>query len=147
MKKTSILLIAVWLTLFSTALQGQTISTYAGGVGGSGSATGDGGAATAAGMRSRGITIDRYGSVYLADEYNHVVRKITAAGIISTIAGTGTAGFSGDGGAATAAKLYGPTHVAVDTAGNVYISDNRNSWVRKVSASGVITTFAGTGTA
>ncbi len=120
------------------------ISTIAGGSScGSG---GDGGPATAAGLcDAEDITVDISGNIYIADRLNNRVRKISTAGIITTVAGTGTAGYSGDGGAATAAMLYNPTGVAVDTSGNVYIADGHNYRIRKVNTSGIISTFAGTG--
>ena len=87
-------------------------------------------------------------NLYIADTFNNVVREVNlTTGIITTVAGTGTAGFSGDGGPATSAELYDPSGVAVDSAGNVYIADSDNEVVRKVTASTqVITTIAGTGT-
>ncbi len=111
---------------------------------------GDGGAATSAELnRTEGVAIDSAGNVYIADWQNNRVRKVdSATGIITTIAGNGTAGYAGDGGAATSAELKGPTGVAVDSTGNVYIADQANNRIRKVNAgTGVITTVAGTGTA
>lgn len=108
--------------------------------------TGDGGQATTAELNGpRGVTEDIYGNLYIAEYYGQRVRKVTPSGVITTIAGTGTAGFSGDGGPATSAKLNGPYRVTVDSAGNVYIPDSSNSRVRKVSPSGIITTIAGNG--
>jgi len=107
---------------------------------------GDGGPATSAQVNEpEGIAVDRSGSVYIVDYGNSKIRKIDASGTIDTIAGTGTFGFSGDGGPATAAFLNQPTGVAVDSAGNVYIADNQNSRVRKIDTSGTITTIAETG--
>jgi RHS repeat-associated protein len=111
--------------------------------------SGDGGAALAAELyMPTGVAVDSAGNLYIADEYNHRIRKVTAStGVISTVAGTGVPGFSGDGGAATSAKLYYPTGVAVDSAGNLYIADFDNDRIRKVAAStGIITTVAGNGT-
>jgi trimeric autotransporter adhesin len=109
--------------------------------------SGDGGAATAAKLYyPLGVAVDGSGNVYIADEDNHRIRKVNPLGIISTIAGNGTVGYSGDGGAATAAELDDPTGVAVDGSGNVYIADQANSVIRKVDLSGVISTFAGNGT-
>ena len=87
-------------------------------------------------------------NLYIADTFNNVVREVNlTTGIITTIAGTGTAGFSGDGGPATSAELFDPSGVAVDSAGDVYIADSDNEVVREVTASTqVITTIAGTGT-
>jgi len=107
---------------------------------------GDGGAATAAKLNTpRGIAVDAAGNVYIAEELNHAVRKISTSGIITTIAGTGTYGYSGDGGPATAAKIDHPWGLAVDAAGNVYVSDNFSYSIRKISTSGIITTVAGIG--
>jgi len=88
------------------------------------------------------IAVDSKGNLYIADSLNHRVRKVSG-GIITTIAGTGVAGYTGDGAAATAADLNTPSGVAVDSAGNVYISDTKNFVIRKVSTSGIITTYAG----
>jgi len=120
-------------------------------VAGSGSSTfsGDGGPATSAGfVNVFTIALDAAGNIYIADPYAQRIRKVTAStGIINTIAGTGLSGYSGDGIPATTAKLYNPTDVAVDAAGNVYIADLFNSRVRKVDAvTGIITTVAGNGT-
>ena len=95
------------------------------------------------------ISLHHLGNIYIADQVNHRIRKVTVStGIISTIAGTGTSSYSGDGGAATSATLYYPHGVALDTASNVYIADTYNHRIRKVTIStGIITTFAGTGTA
>ncbi len=108
--------------------------------------TGDGGAATAAELKTpNGVVVDGAGNIYIADQGNNVIRKVNTAGIISTIAGTGTAGFSGDGGPATAAGLNAPTSITVDAAGNLYIGDDGNHRIREVSTSGIITTIAGNG--
>ena len=80
-----------------------------------------------------GITLDAAGNAYLADFNNNRIRKITPDGTISTVAGTGTAGFSGDGGAATKDELYKPTRVTADAAGNLFIADQFNNRVRKVT--------------
>ena len=109
-------------------------------------ASGDNGLATAAGMDPFDVAVDTRQNVYVADRANNLIRKITPAGIISTIAGTGLPGYSGDGGLATSAMLSGPTGVAVDSAGNVYICDRDNGFLRRVTAGGLITTIAGTGT-
>lgn len=109
---------------------------------------GDGGQAAAAQIsRPYQIDIDGAGNLYIADTDNHVVRKVTPTGVISTIAGrAGEHGFAGDGGSATAALLDTPAGVAVDGAGNVYISDTLNARIRKVTAStGIMSTFAGNG--
>ncbi|MEU7022642.1 RICIN domain-containing protein [Streptomyces sp. NPDC046203] len=95
----------------------------------------------------RGVAVDGMGTVYIADSENHQVRKVTTDGRICTVAGTGTKGFGGDGGPATAAQLDGPYGVAVDGMGTVYIADHNNRRIRKVTADGRISTIAGTGTA
>jgi hypothetical protein len=128
------------------ALMPGIISTVAGnGVAGY---TGNGGAATGAEMNSpQRIAVDNAGNIYIADQLNNVIRKVTAStGYISTVAGTGTASYSGDGGAATAATLNNPVAIALDTAGNLYITDQLNNRIREVSAAtGIITTVAGNG--
>jgi glucose/arabinose dehydrogenase len=85
--------------------------------------------------------------VYIADRNGDVVRAVGADGIISTFAGTGVAGFSGDGGPATAAQLFAPWGVAVGNDGTVFVTDAANSRVRAVGPDGIISTFAGTGVA
>ncbi len=121
------------------------------GVNGLAGSSGDGGAATSAKLNYPvAMALDATGNIlYIADCYNHKVRKINiATGIISTVAGTGSAGSTGDGGQAIAAKLNYPVGLAVDATGNVYIGDGVNNKVRKVTiATGIITTFAGTGIA
>jgi sugar lactone lactonase YvrE len=110
---------------------------------------GDGGPATAARLNGiRGVAVDPQGNVYIADGENERVRKVGPDGMISTVAGSGSTahgGFSGDGGPATAARLNEPGSVAVDRKGNLYIADERNERIRKVSPGGMITTIAGTG--
>ena len=107
---------------------------------------GDGGPATEAQLRSpTGIAMDGAGNLYIADRINYRIRKVDLTGTISTIAGTGELGFGGDGGPATEAQLDFPTGVAVDGAGNLYIADNFNNRIRKVDATGTISTIAGTG--
>lgn len=92
-----------------------------------------------------GITFDKFNNLYIADYGCNTIRKVNAAGIITTIAGNGTWGYSGDGGLATQSQLAYPCKVAVDDAGNVYIPDSENHRIRKVSTTGIITTIAGTG--
>ena len=109
--------------------------------------SGDGGAATATRLYGpSGVALDGAGNLYIADWSNHRIRKVDAAGVITTVAGDGTHGSGGDGGAATAAQLRGPADVALDGAGNLYIADTSNNRIRKVDAAGVITTVAGDGT-
>ncbi len=123
--------------------QTYTISTVAGN--GTSGSSGDGGPATAAELDwPYGVAVDASGNLYIADPSNSRIRKVSN-GVITTVAGSGTDGFSGDGGPATAAQLRAPYSVAVDTSGNLYILDSGNSRVRKVS-NGVITTVAGNGT-
>jgi hypothetical protein len=108
--------------------------------------SGDGGPATSATLnQANGLAFDKAGNLYISDRDNHVIRKVSAAtGIITTVAGSGTAGFSGDSGQATSAKLNQPFGVAVDRSGNMYIADRFNSLIRRVDAvTGIITTFAG----
>ena len=110
--------------------------------------TGDGGPATSAGIyEPQGVALDNAGDVYFADFYHHVVRRIDAtSGIITTVAGNGTEGFSGDGGSATSAELNYPEGISLDSAANLYIADSGNYRVRKVdAATGIITTVAGDG--
>jgi hypothetical protein len=94
----------------------------------------------------RYIIVDDTGNIYISDEGNNRVRKITTKDIITTIAGNSSYGFNGDNIPATAATLWGPLGLAIDKAGNVYIADNANDRVRMVNASGIITTIAGNGT-
>ena len=91
------------------------------------------------------IVLDSTGNLYIADKGNHRIRKLDTNSVITTIAGTGVSGFSGDGGKATAAQLSFPTGIAVDRNGNVYFTDQRNNRVRKIDTNGNITTVAGSG--
>jgi len=106
--------------------------------------SGDNGPATAAELNASGLSVDSAGALYISDDVNNRIRKVFG-GIISTVAGNGVSGFSGDNGAATNAELYNPRGVAADSLGNVYIADNDNFRIRKVSG-GIISTVAGTGT-
>jgi uncharacterized protein (TIGR03437 family) len=108
--------------------------------------SGDGGPATAAGMNPAGVAVDGLGDVFIVDESNNRIRKVTPNQIITTVVGTGVPGYTGDGGPATAATLNTPTGIALDQAGNLYIADLGNSVVRRVTANGLITTIAGNGT-
>ncbi len=122
-----------------------TISTFAGT--GAASSSGDGGAAASAGLYLPfGVAVDAGGNVFVTEFGGNRVRKVSSAGAISAVAGTGTAGYTGDGGQAAAAQLTNPRAVAVDANGNVYIADTNNYAVRVVNKSGVISTIAGNGT-
>jgi trimeric autotransporter adhesin len=139
------LYIADALNLRVRKISGTNISTVAGN--GVMSYSGDGGAATAAQMNSpQAVAVDPSGNIYVADTANNVVRRVTTDGIIRPSAGHGSAGFGGDGNAATSAQLNGPRGLAVDSAGNVYIADTKNARVRMVAPSGTISTVAGNGT-
>ncbi|MBI4464990.1 MAG: hypothetical protein HY647_09825, partial [Acidobacteria bacterium] len=107
---------------------------------------GDGLPATLASLSAWGVAVDRNGNLYIADFDNARIRFVNSSGVILTLAGTGTSGFSGDGGLATSAKLNGPVAVTVDSSGNVYIADLWNCRIRKVDSTGIITTIAGNGT-
>lgn len=123
-----------------------TTTVYAGN--GSTNYTGDGGPATSAALNTPlGIGFDSAGNLYIADSGNHVIRRVSTGGTITTYAGNGLSGYSGDGGAATSARLNSPASIAFDSSGNGYIADRGNHVVRRVSAGGTITTFAGTGLA
>jgi gliding motility-associated-like protein len=110
--------------------------------------SGDGGLATSAQLNEpRGITLDKFGNLFIADYWNNRVRRVDAiTGIITTVAGNGAQDYAGDGGLATTASIYTPNDVAVDNSGNLYIADLNNNCVRKVmKANGIISTVAGIG--
>ena len=109
--------------------------------------TGDGGPASEALMREPFMcAFDDAGNLFVCEATNHIVRRVDAAtGVITTVAGTGKLGYSGDGGPATEATLYEPYSLAIDSDGSIYIVDRLNAVVRKVDADGIITTVAGTG--
>ena len=121
------------------------IYTYAGT--GEGGYTGDGGPASDALMREPFMcAFDDAGNLYVCEATNHIVRRVDAqTGVITTIAGTGESGYSGDGGPATEATMYEPYSLAIDSDGSVYIVDRLNAVIRRVDAGGIITTVAGTG--
>jgi sugar lactone lactonase YvrE len=116
------------------------VSTLAGG-GIAGYVDGTGSAARFS--RPTGVAVDSSGNVFVADRNNHVIRKVSAAGVVSTFAGTGNAGLTN--GTGTAASFRFPEGVAVDTSGNVFVADTWNDVIRKISPLGVVSTLAGTG--
>ena len=129
--KKNILLVFL-LTLCVNCLKAQIISTIAGT--GTAGYSGDGGAATAARLDDAyGVAVDYAGNVYIAENNNNRLRKVSITGIITTIAGTGSAGYSGDGGQATAAELNHPYAVAIDNRGNIFIADAFNNCIRKIN--------------
>ena len=126
-----------------------TITTFAGngaGTPANGAFSGDGGPATSASLNNpTALAVDAAGVVYIADQFNQRIRKVAVDGTITTIAGTGTAGFAGDGGPAAAALLNYPGGITVDAAGNLYFNDDINYRTRQISTNGTITTIAGSG--
>ncbi|MGO9094620.1 MAG: kelch repeat-containing protein [Bryobacteraceae bacterium] len=123
--------------------QGGIITTVAGG---GSSGLGDGGPAISASLFfPSGVAVDAMGDLFIADQLHNAIRKVSRSGIITTVAGNGSQGFSGDGGLATSASLYDPEDVAVDASGNLFVADSGNRRVRKVSTNGIIATVAGNG--
>ncbi len=121
-----------------------TISTVVGNYSFLAGYSGDGGPATAAEINvPQNVTIDASGNLCFADANNNVIRRVNTSGIISTVAGNNIRGFSGDGGAATAAEFYDPTAVAYSASGNLYIADFDNNVIRVVNTSGIISAIAG----
>ncbi|HEV8042749.1 MAG TPA: hypothetical protein VGP62_27975 [Bryobacteraceae bacterium] len=137
------LLLALSASLFAQAVPpGPGFIPFAG----ASSGVGDDGPAVHATLGyPEALTLDAQGNLYIADFAFARVRKVTPAGTITTVAGNGVDGFSGDGGLAASAQLSSPTGVATDSSGNLYIADGPNARIRRVSPKGVITTFAGTG--
>ena len=120
-----------------TTVAGNGLSDY----------SGDGGPATEASLYyPSGVAVDMAGNLYVADTSNNRIRKVDTHGIITTVAGNGTSGYSGDGGPAVEASLNRPYEVALDVSGNLYIADSWNHCIRKVDTNGIITTVAGRGT-
>ena len=110
--------------------------------------SGDGGAATNASLSyPSGVAVDASGNLFIADYYNNRIRQVDSSGLITTVAGNGTAAYSGDGGPATNASLSYPSDLALDANGNLFIADTQNSVIRQVDTNGLITTVAGNGTA
>src|ERR1017187_5880142 len=142
------ILIAVAAALASAQSGGGYLITTVVDAAGSEGVGGDGGPATAAQLNfPTGVAADAAGNLFIADTFNNRIRKVSANGIITTVAGTGARGFGGDGGPATAAQLNYPQGVAVDAAGSLFIADTGNMVVRKVWASGILATVAGTAAA
>jgi len=136
---------ALLLLVCAFTTHAQVINTYAGNSSISPGWSGDGGPATAAAMNVvYSVAVDNSGNLYIG-EANYRIRKVTPSGIISTVAGNGSPGYTGDGGPATAASIGTPAYLAVDGMGNIYIAQNASHVIRKVSAAGIITTFAGNG--
>ncbi|MEQ7799056.1 putative Ig domain-containing protein [Pedobacter sp. ASV1-7] len=126
----------------AVAAYGQ-VSLFAGDISNSGSADGIGSAARF--NNPYGITADSSGNIYVADRNNHKIRKITSAGVVTTLAGSGTVGHIDAIG--SAASFNNPIGVTVDASGNVYVADFANHKIRKITSAGVVTTFVGSGTA
>ena len=114
------------------------VSTF---VGNSASGYADGQGASAYFSNPKGMAIDAAGNIYVADTFNNRIRKVTAAGVVTTIAGDGTAGYAD--GQGVAAKFNNPYSLTLDTAGNIYVADTKNNRIRKISTSGAVTTIAG----
>ena len=134
--------LVVLTVMFVVSLSAQTVTTTAGGF------VGDGGTATNAGLANpRYVIRDRNGNTFISDTYNHRIRKVTPAGVITTFAGTGIAGFNGDGRQAKTAMLSYPNGIIFDSAGNMILADEANNRIRRISRSGIISTIAGTGVA
>ncbi len=146
LNKHLILLVLFLAVSTATFLQAQNISTIAGNGSSINGFSGDGGLAikSTLGFPSS-VVIDANGNKYIADTWNNRIRKIDTNGIITTFAGIGSHGYSGDGGLATKAELYSPKGLAIDGLGNIYISDSYNFCIRKVDAQGIITTVFGGG--
>lgn len=126
--------------IISTVAGSGPVGLYNGGF------SGDGGAATSAQLNTPCyVAADHAGNLYISDAANHRIRKINTNGIISTVAGNGVEGFSGDGGPATDAELRYPGGLSVDSNGNLFIADHSNNRIRKVDINGIITTVAGSG--
>ena len=109
--------------------------------------SGDGGAATSASLNGPArVTFDAHGNLYIADTQNQRIRKVNTNGIITTVVGDGTNGYSGDGGAATNANLHNPDGIALNASGKLFFADDANSRIRMANTNGIISTVAGNGT-
>ncbi len=144
MKPNHGLIYLFYLLFLCTGIRSQNIYTVAGS--GTLGYSGDGNLAVTAQLSyPHAIAVDNSGALYIADTYNDRIRKVNPNGIITTIAGTGVSGFSGDGGPAVSAQVNYVLGIAVDQNNNIYISDNGNNRIRKINPAGIITTIAGTG--
>lgn len=134
------------ITALSPTVSGGTVpaagqtSTFAG-TGSAGSTNGSG--TSASFNQPLGATVDASGNLYIAEGGSHLIRKITPAGVVTTFAGSGTQGFTN--GTGTAASFYHPVGLAADASGNIYVADEDNNMIRKITPAGVVTTFAGSG--
>ena len=126
--------------LISFQVHAQVVSTFVG-AGSSGSSNGTGTSASFNGPV--GLSVDASGNIYVADRENHLIRKITPAGVVSTFAGSGSAGSAN--GTGTSASFRKPHDIAIDQSGNVYVADHDNHLIRKITSAGVVSTFAGSG--
>jgi len=133
-----------WTPTMASTIKGciyqSAIFTFAG----SGTAGFADGAGPAAQFNTPGsLAVDSLGNIYMADTYNHCIRKITPGGVVSTLAGKGNPGFAN--GAGTTAMFNAPLGIAVDSAGNIYVADTYNHTIRKINSAGIVSTFAGSG--
>ncbi len=142
MKKIFTLLVLV----FCLNSNAQVINTVAGGGNCGSNYCGDGGQATLAQLYGGTCAVNSSGNLYISDRGNSRIRYVDNMGVITTIVGTGTHGFSGDGGQATAAEIWGPSSIVFDKQGNFYFADFWNNRIRKVNSLGIISTIAGDGT-
>ncbi|MGI9089058.1 MAG: hypothetical protein ACR2HH_15160 [Chthoniobacterales bacterium] len=140
----SLLLFTGTMPILSTARAQSNYEPYffgtLAGYSGYGSADGTGSAARF--FNPAGVAVDSAGNVYVADTGNHTIRKVTSAGVVTTLAGFAGSSGSADG-TGSAARFFNPAGVAVDSGGNVYVADRANYTIRKVTSSGVVTTLAG----